>query len=194
MNAGRINAAAGVIHAAMVQGRKTATGLASALDSAQLLQSPKTAAVAEYLRKRLAQEELGYERLRVALESARRGRRELRARVAELEATPPDRLTRTFAPTQVLRDKAQAEAPRVVIYRASWDTAPLGWYTTEAEARKHCEDHARRDLPTASFDWIVDEEDGVAELVAEFGGDEGPTGYVVTALEIASKYDPEADE
>ena len=86
------------------------------------------------------------------------------------------------------------DASALVIYRAEWDVAPLGWYTTEAEARKHCEDHARRDLPGATFDWIVDEEDGVAELAASFGEDERSTGYVVTSLEIASKYDPEADE
>jgi len=226
----------------------------------------------------LAAEELAYERLRVALESAKRGRRELRARVAalglaeglaraaeaeadgseptffrpgrmytrdlpfrasedrpsfecvgvslhptkrspralgfeqpgvgqpwvsaaqrmeewdagwvDLGPVQPDRLTRTFAPTQTLQD----EAPALTIYRAFWDTLPLGQYTREAEARKHCEAHARRDLPTASFDWIEDEEDGVAELVAAVGEDERPTGYVVDALEIASKYDPEADE
>ncbi|MFC8435182.1 hypothetical protein [Streptomyces sp. NPDC057253] len=112
----------------------------------------------------------------------------------DLGPIKPDRLTRTLAPTQALREENQGEAPALVIYRAQWDTAPLGRYTTEAEARKHCEIHARRDLPTATFDWIADEEDGVAELVAELDGEENPTGYVVTALEIASKYDPEADE
>ncbi|MCD7440293.1 hypothetical protein K4B79_18940 [Streptomyces lincolnensis] len=105
-----------------------------------------------------------------------------------------DRLTRTFAPTQVLRNEDQAEAPALVIYCAQWDSVPLGQYTTQIEARKHAEDHARRDLPTAAFDWIEDEEDGVAELVATVDDAEGPTGYVVTALEIASKYDPEAAE
>lgn len=59
---------------------------AFALESAQLLQSPETAADAERVRGQLAQEEQAYERLRVALESAKRGRRELQARVAELEA------------------------------------------------------------------------------------------------------------
>jgi len=98
---------------------------------------------------------------------------------------------------QLAGEKATAPAaatPELTVYRATWDVAPLDTYTTEAEARKHCEDHARRDLPTASFDWIVDEEDGVAELVAAASGEENFTGYVVTALEIASKYDPEADE
>ncbi|MDT0567868.1 hypothetical protein RM704_10370 [Streptomyces sp. DSM 3412] len=62
-----------------------ATLAAEALESAQLLQSPETAADAERLRVDLAQEELAYERLRVALESAKRGRRWQRSRVAELE-------------------------------------------------------------------------------------------------------------
>lgn len=100
----------------------------------------------------------------------------------------------TVAGCDAEASEADAGTPALVIYRACWDTMRLGRYTAEAEARKHCEDHARRDLPTASFDWIEDEEDGVAELVATVDGNEGPTGYTVTALEIASKYDPEADE
>ncbi|MFD3614468.1 hypothetical protein ACFWWT_04295 [Streptomyces sp. NPDC058676] len=145
------------IEAAWLHGESydLATQAAEALESAQLLQSPETAAARE---------------------------------------TEPDRLTRTFAPTQALRNEGPTETAELVIYRATWDTMRLGRYTTEAEARKHCEDHARRDLPTASFDWIEDEEDGVSELVASVGEDERPTGYEVTALEIASKYDPGADE
>lgn len=46
-----------------------------------------------------------------------------------------------------------------------------------------------------SFDWIEDEDDGVAELVVVAGqNEESATGYVVEALEVASKYDPEADQ
>ncbi|MFF5984372.1 hypothetical protein ACFY78_36575 [Streptomyces olindensis] len=112
----------------------------------------------------------------------------------EIGPAVPDRLTRTFAAVQALRQDNSEGAQPLIIYRASWDTMRLGRYTTQAEARKHCEDHARRDLPTTSFDWIEDEEDGVAELVATVDGTEGPTGYTVTALEIASKYNPEADE
>ncbi|AMW11654.1 hypothetical protein A4E84_20435 [Streptomyces qaidamensis] len=88
----------------------------------------------------------------------------------------------------------QSPDSEVIIYRASWDSVPLGWYTTPNEARKHCKAHARRDLPTVDFDWIEDEEDGVAELVAAVGEEERSTGYTVTALEVASKYDAEADE
>ncbi|MFJ8054906.1 hypothetical protein [Streptomyces sp. NPDC096142] len=118
---------------------------------------------------------------------------DLEDEVDALKASRPDRLTRTFAPVQALREDEPA-TDALTVYRATWDVAPLGTYTTEAEARKHAEDHARRDIPAATFDWIVDEEDGIAELVATVDGDENPTGYVVTALEIASKYDPEADE
>ncbi|MFE2073661.1 hypothetical protein [Streptomyces misionensis] len=49
MNTGSVNAAAGVIHAAQQQGR-TAAGIAMALESAQLLQSPETADELERLR------------------------------------------------------------------------------------------------------------------------------------------------
>jgi hypothetical protein len=94
----------------------------------------------------LYEEELENARLRLALASAQRGRRELRARVAELEAerhstnealnealsdaaealrvdrgpTPEesaDRLTRFFAPTQALREDKPASADRIVAYR-----------------------------------------------------------------------------
>ncbi|MEU0199173.1 MULTISPECIES: hypothetical protein [unclassified Streptomyces] len=140
-----------------------ATQAAEALESAQLLQSPETAAEQERLRTELAQRTQD-------LADTHADRNRLRVRIAELEAE---------AGTN---------------YCARWDSIPLGQYTNQAEARKHCEDHARRDLPTAAFDWIEDEEDGIAELVATIDGDEGPTGYTVTALEVASKYDPEADE
>lgn len=151
-----------------------ATQAAEALESAQLLQSPETAA------------ELHTAGMLAA---------------ADLIIVRPDL---DYGPDFValIREKVQEKrsrttagaTPALTIYRAQWDSMPMGWYTSQAEARKHCEAHARRDLPTAVFDWIEDEEDGVAELVAEVEGDEGPTGYLVTAMEIASKYDPEADE
>lgn len=85
------------------------------------------------------------------------------------------------------------------IYRASHDSIVMGLYLTAAEARAHCVAEERRTWSPAAapvFDWIEDEEDGVAELVtvAEDGETETVTGYVVTALEVASKYDPDADE
>lgn len=82
-------------------------------------------------------------------------------------------------------------------YRPSHDSIPMGLYLTASAAREHCEDEERRSWLTGTpltFDWIEDEEDGVAELVIEDGEEETTTGYVVTALEISSAYDREADE
>ncbi|QDN57341.1 hypothetical protein [Streptomyces sp. S1D4-20] len=84
--------------------------------------------------------------------------------------------------------------PDLAVYRASHDSITFGLYTTAAEARKHCETLMRRESPDINLDWIEDEEDGVAEMTAFLGGEECSTGYVVTALEVASTYDEEGDE
>lgn len=198
-----------------------ATIAAEMLESAQLLQSPETAAAAA--------------RIRVALESAKRGRRWQRSRVAELERlltasekasetnfwsyvvqkdranaarddavtalTEAAELTPEHAEALCERARAIAKAPTwpethptITVYRAAWDSMPFGLYATPRAARKHCETHARRDLPTVVLDWIEDEEDGVAELVGRVGEEERPLGYTVTALEVASEYEAEADE
>lgn len=244
-------------------------------------------------------------RLRLALESAQRGRRELRARVAELEALTPapvqtcrvcgagytygepcstcafrarmaaesgptpdvsaDRLTRLFAPVQALREDEPAEVlvprtersywvgiaealnaalaagmpvgidldgtltdhnawsvvwdrdaerwtvagyeddaggpdveqPALTVFRAQHDSIVMGLYTTAAAARAHCEAEERHSWPKPeflSFDWVEDEEDGVAELTVFVGGEECATGYVVTPVGVASEYDEEADK
>jgi len=85
VNAKRVNAAAGVIHGSQVAGRQTAAGLAADLESACMLQSPETAAEQEQLRNDITgaclarwEEEQENARLRLALESAKRGRREAR--------------------------------------------------------------------------------------------------------------------
>ncbi|HZF92021.1 hypothetical protein [Streptomyces sp.] len=84
------------------------------------------------------------------------------------------------------------------VHRASHDSIEMGLYTTAAEARAHCEAEERRSWPTGTdltFDWIEDEEDGVAELTVVAGqNEESVTGYAVTALDVASAYDEEADE
>lgn len=95
--------------------------------------------------------------------------------------------------------RAEVLAETHTVYRASHDSIVMGLYTTAAEARAHCVAEERRTWAKNAapvFDWIEDEEDGVAELVtvAEDGETEPVTGYVVTALEVASKYDEEADE
>lgn len=51
MNTKLVNTAAGVIHAAMQNGKQTPTGIAFDLESAQLLQPPETAAELARLRK-----------------------------------------------------------------------------------------------------------------------------------------------
>lgn len=75
MNARLVNTAAGVVQAAMEQGRQTATGIAVALDSAQLLMTPEVAAELERLRLRVDEVERAYTfdtaELKRQLESAR---------------------------------------------------------------------------------------------------------------------------
>lgn len=107
-------------------------------------------------------------------------------------ACPLDVFHRTYA--------AELEAAPVIVYRAEHPDSgiTLGHYGTEKAARAHCEATERRSWPTGttlSFDWIEDEDDGVAELVVTAGqNDESTTGYTVTALEVPSEYDEEADE
>lgn len=103
------------------------------------------------------------------------------------------------AAAALLTGAAEANpASTLTVFRASHDSIVMGLYTTAAEARAHCEGEERRSWPTGTslaFDWIEDDEDGVAELVVAAGqNEESTTGYVVTALEVASKYDEEADE
>lgn len=96
----------------------------------------------------------------------------------------------------LLNRVAELEVAPTTVYRAEHPDLgiTLGHYGTAAAARAHCEAELRRDLPTVLLDWIEDEEDGVAELVASIGEEERATGYVVTALEVASAYDEGADE
>lgn len=85
---------------------------------------------------------------------------------------------------------------RAYLPRYEHDPAPLGWYGTEAGARAHCEaemlvGHPGEDPPTP--DWITDEEDGVAELVATNGKAEQATGYCVITVDLPAAYDAGAD-
>ncbi|NUP45235.1 MAG: hypothetical protein HOY76_51490 [Streptomyces sp.] len=82
------------------------------------------------------------------------------------------------------------------VYRASHDSIAMGLYLTAAAAREHCETEEGHTWATSedpSFDWIEDEEDGVAEMTVSVGGEEHLTNYVVTALEVSAAYDREAD-
>lgn len=174
----------------------------------------------------------GPARLRLAWESARRGRRKLRARLAELEeqrerrrlrliALQNDALnmrgalspngearkvpfplgeTLTPAVEWLLNRVAELEAAQGTVYRAEYESIPMGLYTTREAARKHCEAHARRDAKGTALEWRVDEpsEDDSPEELWDLGDgledEHFGTGYVVTPLEIATEYDEEADE
>ncbi|WP_086768136.1 hypothetical protein [Streptomyces bobili] len=99
----------------------------------------------------------------------------------------------------------ELEPAPTTVYRAEHPDSgiTLGHYGTESAARAHCEATERRSWPTGtslSFDWIrdalpEDDENGIAVLVVTAGqNEESTTGYIVTALELASEYDAEADE
>lgn len=130
----------------------------------------------------LWEEEQENARLRLAWESARRDRRALRARLAELEA----------APTTVYR----AEHPDSGI--------TLGHYSSITAAHQHCETLAHREGNTGLVSWVPDDSDPWSPEELTFfdveycDGDDVPvqtcTGYVVTPLELDSEYDEEAGE
>lgn len=125
------------------------------------------------------------------------------ARVAELEAerhTTNEALSDAAETLRANRDRiAELEAAPTTVYRAEHPDSgiTLGHYGTGAAARAHCEAEERRAWSSSSdlrFDWIEDDEDRVAELVVTAGqNEESTTGYIVTALELASEYDEGAD-
>ncbi|MEU6340226.1 hypothetical protein ABZ883_04655 [Streptomyces sp. NPDC046977] len=89
----------------------------------------------------------------------------------------------------------------VTFYRAACNTeiAPLGWYTTEAEARKHCEDEARAhhgpDAPL-TFSWPdpdPDDPDAPQDLTVHLRGRVQPVEYTVHPVTAARRFDPDAD-
>ncbi|MGW2985425.1 hypothetical protein [Streptomyces goshikiensis] len=86
MNTRLVRAAEQVLHAAMQQGRVTAADLACALESAQLLQSPETAAELNRLRARVPELEAERHSTNEALSDAAEQLRADRDRIAELEA------------------------------------------------------------------------------------------------------------
>jgi hypothetical protein len=98
------------------------------------------------------------------------------------------------AATEKATPTGEATPADLTVYRASHDSIVMGLYTTAAEARKHCEAAERDAWDTPpTFAWTQDGEFGDAELTAWIGGKETETGYVVTALTVASKFDEEAD-
>lgn len=97
---------------------------------------------------------------------------------------------------------ASLRAERQSVYRAG-DVllgVTLGTYTSRESARDHCE-HRASTLPkfgevtVGAWRWRLPSPDAVAEelyAVAD-GGEEHRTGYTVTPLAVASKFDKEAD-
>ncbi|MFJ8842984.1 hypothetical protein ACIRFF_08780 [Streptomyces cyaneofuscatus] len=92
-----------------------------------------------------------------------------------------------------------AAARPLTVYRAEHETIPAGLYTTEAEARRHCESLVVNEYPGDTplfFDWIGDEDDPeqVHELVVQGPAEDAvPTGYVVVPLQVDSVFDPDAE-
>lgn len=90
--------------------------------------------------------------------------------------------------------------PQLAVYRAGFDghDIPLGLYDNAAAAREHCEAFVRREYPATTqlaMHWCVDEDDSaVVELDVEVRGRTESTGYIVTAVPVASEYDAEEDE
>jgi hypothetical protein len=185
VNARALNALAGVICRAQENGKQTPMGLAIAVESAGLLLSPESAAELERLRERVAE-------LEAAPSVQRRAGYEAAIEVMRSEKLP---MSVGLLEAQLELDKLDGLMPtEVTVYRASHESIVFGLYTTAEAAREHCETLMRREEPNATFDWIEDEEEGVAELAATIDADELVTGYVVTALTVASAYDPEVDE
>ncbi|MET9304950.1 hypothetical protein ABZX68_06375 [Streptomyces cellulosae] len=139
----------------------------------------------------------------------------LRARVAELEAAAlegrsvlaafchdlDDPGSNAFGALFLLQQATpsvpmQRCEPKPKVFRASHDSIQMGLYLTAAAARAHCEAMERRAwAPKApSFDWIEDEEEGIAELTVFVMGKEWQSGYVVTEVPVSAEYDEEADE
>lgn len=121
------------------------------------------------------------------------------------EGTPVERLAskvdrgaiRLFFDAEAGKDSpAGAESTQgaeLTVYRAAYehDITPLETYTLQAAARCHCEDEALTGLARdeVALHWKTDpDEPEVQEL--HVGGE--ATGYTVTAVTIASAYDPEA--
>jgi hypothetical protein len=130
----------------------------------------------------------------------------------EIGPVRPDRLTRTFSPTQALRAEANAEVsednlPGPSVFRAEEDGITLDHYTDREQARAHCLHRAKKDRtitsppgrPIKSWRWVLDgpdpdEDEDTEELYAVLDDEEIPTGYTVTPITLADRFDPEADD
>lgn len=99
----------------------------------------------------LYEEELENARLRLALKSAQRGRRQLRARIAELQQ---ERHETNESLSKAMERLAELEAARSTVYRVVDGVTTVALYSSPDQAQKHCEFLAR----------IEHEGDGTQEL------------------------------
>ncbi|HSE05916.1 MAG TPA: hypothetical protein VLK35_17340 [Methylomirabilota bacterium] len=120
----------------------------------------------------------------------------LRARIVELEAE-------RHSTNEALDDAVQAlRAVPKTVFRASHDSIVMGHYTTREAAQAHCEAKVQEEEPEGSIlhlSWSADDIGPDAEYELHItptrtGGLIRGTGYVVTPVEVASAYDPDADE
>ncbi|MEW2300232.1 hypothetical protein AB0958_09655 [Streptomyces sp. NPDC006655] len=170
----------------------------------------------EWLVNRVAELEAERHTTNEALDDAAKALRAQRDRIAALEAAAVEGRAALAAFCHDLQDPGTAALGALFllqqattgtpmqtgetfpkVYRAQHDSIVMGLYLTADAAREHCEAEERRTWSSAvdlAFDWIEDEEDGVLEMTVTVDGAEYETGYEVTALEIASAYDPDADE
>lgn len=168
-----MSAATGVIRAAMEQGHTAAEELAAALEVAQLLQDPDTAARTAALQEQVLKRHAAAEVTGQLMLGLGRDITAYKAQIAELESAP------------------------TVIYRAEHPAGgiTLGTYATVDAARAHCEAMVRREVPECPLvSWVPDDSDPLAEVELCLGEDVAGTGYVVVPLEIGASYDEEADE
>lgn len=110
-------------------------------------------------------------------------------------ATPSGKCGRELSTGKPCPDHPRPETPPLTVFRASHDSIVMDLYATREAARKHCETELRREVGDEVFlGWVPDHggDDAPEELCT--GEDVICSGYVVTPLEVASEYDPDADE
>ncbi len=96
----------------------------------------------------------------------------------------------------------KAEAAPLTVFRASHDAIVMGHYASREAAMDHVHATLANEEGgdvTARVIWRADdpeadEPEWECWLFDADMADDSPTGYVVTPLEVAAKYDPEADE
>lgn len=89
----------------------------------------------------------------------------------------------------------QDDAPALFVYRAEFDTTPLGTYTTRRTAQEACEGDARQHGDNGPYTWTgVWDDDAEQEMTSRDENDEGlPTGYAVVPVPVLAAYDPNAE-